>query len=352
MERLVIVSIGGSGSLTTSKAQIVYKLPFPLSFHQFRMTGSSRLESSYPLKTAFLLQVLPKLHSVVKTENLDIMHVIDNYGPIQATLQSVPLRKSASLLSFKPKDPLYRAFLSMSLSPFDMIAAGSQAVKGNLMQMGFQDSEIEVIPFGVDLQSLNKITGHDVRRELGLPRNTNLIVWSGYGYWQRETDYDYAVTLARSLLKQIPNVAFLFLFKPSHFQSKYLNDDDHHGLRVLPTSSNTAFLNAASQATAFLSPVANVHLTLAPPLTWLECMALGVPVITTRFFGCNELIKDGVNGILFSDAKELEMKIRRLCENDSLKEELSRNARELVRQEYSSDRVASRYIEMWKKMLA
>lgn len=351
VDKLVIVSIGGSGSLTASNAQIFYEFPFPLSFRRFRMSGSSKLESSYPLKTAFLLEILPKLLSLVKRENLDVMHVIDNYGPAQSILRAIPIPKSASLFSFRANSPVYRTFLTMSLTPFDMIAAGSREVKDNLMQIGFQDGEVDVIPFGIDLQSLDNAQEIDVREELGLSQDTNLIVWSGYGYWQREHDYNYAVSLAKSVLKRVSNLAFLFLFKPSHFQSRYLKDDDHYRLRVLPTGSNRAFLNSVSQATAFLSPVADTRSTIAPPLTWLECMALGVPVMTTRFSGCKELITDGVNGMLFSTLKEFEQKIGRLCEDDMLKRELSRNARTLVRREYSTDRIASRYLEMWKKML-
>ena len=50
------------------------------------------------------------------------------------------------------------------------------------------------------------------------------------------------------------------------------------------------------------------------PRSMLECMALGVPVLSTSVFGVPELIEDGVNGWLFGarDMSELSAALHRV----------------------------------------
>jgi len=60
----------------------------------------------------------------------------------------------------------------------------------------------------------------------------------------------------------------------------------------------------------------------------LEAMAMGIPCITTNISGINEIIQDGVNGILVekNNALELSKRIIDLLGNEKLQFELSKNA--------------------------
>ena len=69
------------------------------------------------------------------------------------------------------------------------------------------------------------------------------------------------------------------------------------------------------------------------PLTLLEAMSQGTPVITTNIGGQAELIKEGYNGLLVNpmDSDDLAEKILIVLRNEELRREMSRNSLEFAR---------------------
>lgn len=77
------------------------------------------------------------------------------------------------------------------------------------------------------------------------------------------------------------------------------------------------------------------------PMSALEAMAVGTPVVATRVGALPELIDDGVNGFLVEagDVRGLSRAIDRLLSSDTTRRRLSKSARERIEQFYSSERV-------------
>jgi glycosyltransferase involved in cell wall biosynthesis len=71
---------------------------------------------------------------------------------------------------------------------------------------------------------------------------------------------------------------------------------------------------------------------LDPPLTILEAMATGKPVITTKLGGIQEFIKDGETGFLIDvmDIKALVQKIRMTLLHTESAQEIGKRARERI----------------------
>jgi glycosyltransferase involved in cell wall biosynthesis len=74
-------------------------------------------------------------------------------------------------------------------------------------------------------------------------------------------------------------------------------------------------------------------------------MASGLPVVTTRIAGSEELIRDGHSGILVppDDVAALGQALGKLIADPAWRAELGREARSRMEQEYKWDRVAERY---------
>jgi glycosyltransferase involved in cell wall biosynthesis len=77
-----------------------------------------------------------------------------------------------------------------------------------------------------------------------------------------------------------------------------------------------------------------------------------VPVIVSSNAGTSTIIKDGWNGYVIDNPKDLE-KLGELIEtiafNDALKEKIGLNARKTA-EEFSWDKVARKVIEVYKKV--
>lgn len=82
------------------------------------------------------------------------------------------------------------------------------------------------------------------------------------------------------------------------------------------------------------------------PNALLEAMSVPLACITTDFFqGKNEIIENGVNGLIVKpqDAKEMTHAMELLINDESLRCKLSKNAFK-VREEYSFDKIAKQYL--------
>lgn len=86
------------------------------------------------------------------------------------------------------------------------------------------------------------------------------------------------------------------------------------------------------------------------PLTILEAMAAGVPVIGSDVIGINEVISHNVNGILFPKNHEMALaeNIKRLLVDDGLRIRLAKEGQVFVRRNYSIDEKIKEYDELFR----
>lgn len=100
----------------------------------------------------------------------------------------------------------------------------------------------------------------------------------------------------------------------------------------------------------FCLPSANEGL----PLTILEAMACGVPVVGSNVMGINEVINDNVNGLLFPDGDEtaLAEKIKMLAQDESLRSKLHRAGLAYVKKNYCLDDKIREYVGLFQKLLS
>lgn len=84
----------------------------------------------------------------------------------------------------------------------------------------------------------------------------------------------------------------------------------------------------------------------------LEAMALGVPVVASEVSGINEVVEDGISGLLFQPGhhKELAEAIERLLSDHGLASRLAGNARERVAQEFSAKQMAMKHLSLYQKV--
>lgn len=89
------------------------------------------------------------------------------------------------------------------------------------------------------------------------------------------------------------------------------------------------------------------------PMSLLEAMANGLPVVTTDIKGIRECIKDGNNGFLFipGDIDALSERISALILDQGLRERMGTCAWETAKATFSPDLIADRLLSLYQRLL-
>ena len=83
-----------------------------------------------------------------------------------------------------------------------------------------------------------------------------------------------------------------------------------------------------------------------------EAMNYGIPVIASDLIKQNSLIEDFKTGIYFKngDAAELASKLKLLIEDENLRQNISANAREMIKTSFNLDKTISKYLEFFQQI--
>lgn len=89
------------------------------------------------------------------------------------------------------------------------------------------------------------------------------------------------------------------------------------------------------------------------PKVLLEASSAGRPIVATDWPGCNDLIEDGVNGLLVKprDSQDLADAIKRLLEDNTLAKQVAGDARRLVECGYTTDKVLEITIASYESLV-
>jgi glycosyltransferase involved in cell wall biosynthesis len=90
------------------------------------------------------------------------------------------------------------------------------------------------------------------------------------------------------------------------------------------------------------------------PNALLEAMACGLPCVATRVSGSEDIISDGINGLLVEPEQPAEMAqaLRRLIEDAELAQRLGREGRETVVRNYQLTAIADQSVELYRRLIA
>lgn len=98
--------------------------------------------------------------------------------------------------------------------------------------------------------------------------------------------------------------------------------------------------NYLSQSKIFVLSSENEGL----PLTILEAMACGLPVLSSNYPGAKDVIKDGINGFIFKNQAQFIGKVKWLLENPGQRRKIGQQAKAYVRQYHSPENI-NQYLE-------
>ncbi len=303
-------------------------------------------------KLISIIWYLPLIKKILKDCHVDVIHFMDNFGPSMPLLKTIFPKKIVLTYSAANYDPRgnrgkYDLYLKFSLRWLDGIGVYTEAYK-KIINMLDINAPCFLTPWGVPISD-KRLTVEQktkIRNKLGVGKEQYLLLWSGYIQQIQEADFYKSIKIAREVVRVRPDITFLFAFKPETFRKEYIFES---GERIKIVSGVKEFGRILEAADLLYSPISNIYSTVSPPLTWIEAMSKGTPVLTTNVGGVDEIISQGKTGYIadsYDDAAEL---IIHQTQRDNLKL-VSERAVDEIYKRYTIQHAAASYLDMWRQL--
>jgi glycosyltransferase involved in cell wall biosynthesis len=207
--------------------------------------------------------------------------------------------------------------------------------------------QVHHIPYGIDTDIYRPLDYEICRQELGLPRNKHVILFGA----QILKDVRKGGDLLLKALEHLPSslkaeTILLTLGSGGKELAKsvgmetldlgYVREDERKAISF-------------SAADLFVFPTRADNL----PLVLQESIACGTPMVSFRVGGVPDIVRPGVTGYLAEpeDAIDLSAGIVKLLEDEPLRIQMRQNCRTIALEEYTLERQASRYLELYQHLL-
>lgn len=231
----------------------------------------------------------------------------------------------------------------------DIVVANSNAGAAfNQRTLGHVPSAYRVVHNGVNAEKFHPREGSVVRRELGVAESA--LVIGMFASFKLQKNHALLFAAFKQACQHLPEARLLLvgdeLYGGMHGSDQYKrqmqNLIDQLGIRdrclFIGNQTDVARLYSACDVTVMPS------LFEGTPNAVLESLACGVPVIATNVSDNAYLIPEGRVGftVPLGDTETLSERICRLLSNSRLRQEMGRQAREWVMQEFSTLRLATK----------
>jgi glycosyltransferase involved in cell wall biosynthesis len=215
-----------------------------------------------------------------------------------------------------------------------------------MLGLGLPKDKLAILPNAIDTKTF---------RPNDNKRIDNLILWVGRISRAKGVD-----TLLEALF-HVKTATQLFIIGPvertsdksffpevQHLIRKVNDTTSHKAVYLGPLHGNT-LIDWYQRAGMFAAPARKEHF----PITNLEALACGTPVIAAPVGGVPDVVKDRVNGLLVppSDPLALASALNTLLENKKLRESYGRKGKEIVEEYFSWNVVAEKVIRLYSQLL-
>lgn len=294
------------------------------------------------------IRVLWRLARLLKRRGIDAVVTVGAgdkmfWGRLAARLAGVPVVASA-LHSTGWPDRVQLANRLLAPLTDAFIAVAEPHARHLAAHEGCPAARIRVIPNGVDVERFRpRPPDAELRKSLDLPDGAPTV--GILAALRPEKNHALFLRAAARVLKAVPEARFLIVGDgPTREELQAL-------ARVLEVSHAAHFLGTRSDVPELLALIDVLALTShmeANPVSILEAMAAGKPVVATRVGSVDRAVQEGRTGYLVSPGNEEEVAawLVELLGNPAAAAELGRAGREFVVQHASIQRMVAGYEDL------
>jgi len=273
------------------------------------------------------------------------------YSPVGAAgglLTDSPLAQRVILRFSKGGIPVFAA------SPKVRFVAISEGVRRSLPR-GLA-ARSPVIPVGVEFGRFNRrVDLGYLRDELGSSRDRFVLFAGDVTPWKGGEDF---LVAASAVLREAGKTGFLFLTKGTYEYEEIRLRRLKDLAERLGLGGSLIFLGRRKDIEAVYQlsdvvvlPYRSMFSFMSTPLSLLEAMSAGRPVVASRVGDMPSIVEDGVNGLLFDagNTGQLASKILYLLNNPDRASRLGEAAMRSAR-EYDWSNIVERYVKLYSSL--
>lgn len=307
-----------------------------------------------PKKSKFSLAFLKKIISVVKSENIDVIHVHDSTA-LSLTLLAIKfLPKTKLVYSRKRNKNVKNNFLKRfkyNSRRIDYIICVSKAVKDVLDPVLSQPAKSRVIYDGIDVNEISNHTNRKILRDQYNIDSETLIIGNIAGLTNQKDLFTF-IDAAKVILDQAQRkIKFLIVGEGP------LENELKKYAETLNLSGHLLFTGFRNDVNKIL-PEFDIFMisseTEGLPLTVLEAFACEVPVVATSAGGTGEAVINRVTGMIspVKDARALAANVLVVLNEPQLAKEMKHNAFKLVNEKFTLEVMRKEYYKFYKSIEA
>lgn len=204
----------------------------------------------------------------------------------------------------------------------------------------------------VDFDQYNdSIISSCLNQEIGIPKGDIIFLFLGRIIWQNGVLE--MIAAFANIYKEYPNYHLVIVGDEQNSKAKYSQEvrklckRHNSNTHLLPFRNDVPDIIASSNV--LICPFIEPHFSRSV----IEAAAIGVPSIACNIGGVNELIKDGVTGLLFDKSKfqECSEKMILLGENEAYRKKLSKAAVKHARKNFNKTNNAKRTTNFYDEII-
>ena len=204
-----------------------------------------------------------------------------------------------------------------------------------------KNMDIRLIYNGIDLENFKKTDKSEARKTLGLPDSKKIVLFSANGGVKNPFKGGEFVFQAFEKLKNRRDILFLNIGGEGKQKSENWLDFGY-----VKEPKTMAQLYSASDIYLFPTLADNC------PLTAIESLACGLPVVTFETGGVPEIVENNKTGsvVEYKNGEMLTSALEKLLDDDNLREKMAENAVEASKK-FSKERMVEEYLKLYKEHL-
>lgn len=256
------------------------------------------------------------------------------------------------------KNQLFAKMAVLAANHAQAVIADSPQFLNDLISLGAQIKENQIIPYPVDTQKIKPFSVGQKKLRPSLNLNQDDLVVLAVARLIYKKGLDYLLKATAPIIRQNKKVKLVIvgdgdLRKKLKQLSKQLKIDKATiFIYRVPREKMVSYYNLAD---IFIAPSIRDRRGNMDdsPVSLFEAMACGRPVIATNFPGTAKVVEDGVNGFLVEekDIKSIRRALRKLLQSARLRKKMGGESRRIAEAKLSIEKNGKRYARVFSDII-